>query len=41
MNDTGALTTIKLAWQALKVTLAHYRKAPLQLAPYCWEWCWR
>lgn len=30
MNDTGALTTIKLAWQALKVTLAHYRKAPLQ-----------
>ncbi|TVK93003.1 hypothetical protein AYI83_18340 [Shewanella algae] len=30
MSDTGALTTIKLAWQALKVTLAHYRKAPLQ-----------
>ncbi|MEL4360514.1 ABC transporter permease [Shewanella algae] len=30
MNDTGALTTIKLAWQALKVTLSHYRKAPLQ-----------
>ncbi|MBO2592256.1 FtsX-like permease family protein [Shewanella algae] len=30
MNDTGALTTIKLAWQSLKVTLAHYRKAPLQ-----------
>ncbi|MCE9852101.1 ABC transporter permease [Shewanella chilikensis] len=30
MNDTGALTTIKLAWQALNVTLSHYRKAPLQ-----------
>ena len=30
MNDTGTLTTIKLAWQTLKVTLAHYRKAPLQ-----------
>ncbi|MFG0573994.1 FtsX-like permease family protein [Shewanella sp. yb_14] len=30
MSDTGVLTTIKLAWQALKVTLAHYRKAPLQ-----------
>ncbi|MBO2676421.1 ABC transporter permease [Shewanella algae] len=30
MSDTGALTTIKLAWQALKVTQAHYRKAPLQ-----------